>query len=76
MLSCREVVEQASEYLDQEMSWRRRLQYRVHLLMCHHCRRFTRQFAAGVTMLSRLSKRSDDHQAQIHKIQQQLESLD
>lgn len=43
MLSCREVVERASLLMDGGLSLRERIQMRVHLAMCSHCRRFLRQ---------------------------------
>ncbi len=44
MLTCREVTALASSRLDGELSLRKRLAIRVHLMMCIHCRRFQRQF--------------------------------
>ena len=75
MLSCKEIVEQASDYLEQEMSPWRRLQYRMHLFMCRHCRRFTSQFAAGVSMLRRLPQRSEpcDHSVEIERVMQRID---
>lgn len=43
MLSCREVVKDADHLLDGGLGWRQRLAIRVHLLICHHCRRYVRQ---------------------------------
>lgn len=40
MLTCREVSQQASEYLDGNLPWHRRVGLRVHLFMCRHCRAF------------------------------------
>ena len=54
MLSCRQIVEQSSQYLDHEMSFSHRLHYRIHLLMCRHCRRFTQQFKAAAAMTKQL----------------------
>ncbi|MFG1260957.1 zf-HC2 domain-containing protein [Xanthobacter flavus] len=51
MLSCREVTEKASAYLDQELSWSARAQFRLHLMMCKHCRRYVDQLAKTVTLL-------------------------
>lgn len=42
MLKCREVAQHASEYLDHNADTRLRWQLRLHLLMCHKCRRFVR----------------------------------
>ena len=54
MLKCKDIVEQASDYLEHEMTFGRRFQYRTHLFMCRHCRRFSRQFTAGVAMTRQL----------------------
>ncbi|MEH6825942.1 MAG: zf-HC2 domain-containing protein [Motiliproteus sp.] len=51
MLKCKEIVAQASDYLEHELSLQRRLQYRAHLLLCSNCRRFNRQFCAAMAML-------------------------
>ncbi|MFT6914430.1 MAG: putative anti-sigma-YlaC factor YlaD [Motiliproteus sp.] len=56
MLKCREIVAQSSTYLGHELPFGRRLQYRMHLLMCHHCRRFIRQFGAAIKMTRQLSE--------------------
>lgn len=45
MLNCREVSKQASPYVDGELPWRERMAVKMHLLMCHHCRRFMRQWS-------------------------------
>lgn len=74
MLKCKDIVDQASDYRDNQMSFGRRLQYRMHLMMCHHCRTFTRQFNASVAMLKRLRKH-DDQKDKIEEIKRKLESL-
>lgn len=43
MLNCREVTSQADALLEGELSWYPRLQVRLHLAMCRHCRRFVSQ---------------------------------
>jgi anti-sigma factor RsiW len=43
MLKCREVTEQTSALIDDELSWMQRLQMRLHLAMCRHCSRFVSQ---------------------------------
>ena len=54
MLKCSEIVAQASDYLEKELSFSHRLQYQAHLLMCSNCRRFSRQFSAAVIMIRQL----------------------
>lgn len=46
MLSCKEVARQiASEEFAEARGWQR-FQVRLHLLMCHHCRRYAAQLRA------------------------------
>lgn len=53
MLKCKEVVETADALVDgTPLSWRERFALRVHLLMCHHCRRYVRQLHTLVTSLN------------------------
>lgn len=51
MLKCRDVAEGASSYIDGEISWWRRLQFKLHLSMCRHCQRYVDQMAAMVNLL-------------------------
>lgn len=43
MLTCKEATRLVSESLDRELSFRQRFGLRVHLLLCHFCRRYKRQ---------------------------------
>ncbi len=43
MLTCKEEVARASDYLDGQLSFRERLMMRHHLMFCRNCRRFIRQ---------------------------------
>ncbi|MFU8820909.1 MAG: zf-HC2 domain-containing protein [Gammaproteobacteria bacterium] len=52
MLTCREVTRHASDYLDRELPWRRRLAVRLHLLMCTKCRRLVHHLRQLVTAMS------------------------
>lgn len=56
VLSCREVAKSASDYLDANISWRRRLQIRLHLVMCGHCRRYVDQLARSIAALRGLKE--------------------
>ncbi|MGF1613718.1 MAG: anti-sigma factor family protein [Gammaproteobacteria bacterium] len=55
MLNCRQVTDRASDYLDQALPFGERLQMRLHLLLCHHCRRYLRQLRATVQALPGLA---------------------
>jgi predicted anti-sigma-YlaC factor YlaD len=54
MLSCKQLVEQSSDYLDLRLPLRGRLSVRMHLAMCVNCRRFIRQMKISQAMLRRL----------------------
>lgn len=43
MLSCKELVACASDYLDRQLTLGERLKVHHHLLCCRNCRRFIRQ---------------------------------
>lgn len=42
-LTCRDVTEQASDYLEGDLPWGRRMVFRFHLAMCGACRTFVQQ---------------------------------
>ena len=54
MLSCREITERASDFVDATLPWHARLQVRLHLMMCRFCREYIRQMALVVRTLRRL----------------------
>jgi hypothetical protein len=43
MLTCKELVERSSDFLDRRVGFREKLMIRHHLLYCPNCRRFIRQ---------------------------------
>ncbi|WP_323773507.1 zf-HC2 domain-containing protein [Alcanivorax sp.] len=54
MLKCKDVVEKADALVDgSPLTWRERLAMRLHLLICHHCRRYVRQLRALLHHLPR-----------------------
>ncbi len=56
MLSCKDINQKASQYIDSELSFSQRLAIGFHLLMCVHCRRYMRQLAAMVNTLRQRPK--------------------
>lgn len=70
MLTCREVTERASAYVDRELPLRSRLAMRLHLAMCVHCRRYFRQFRqllAALAVRVRIAKQPADP-AQVERL--------
>ncbi len=53
MPTCREVAEQATEYLERTMPPRRRLGVWAHLRVCPNCRTYLRQFVDTVALTRR-----------------------
>lgn len=54
MLSCKEVTELATDYLEGDLAWRERVRVRLHLWMCRHCRRYLDQMRKVIELLERL----------------------
>jgi predicted anti-sigma-YlaC factor YlaD len=54
MLSCKELTELATDYLEEDLPWRQRLRVQVHLWMCRHCRLYLDQMRKVIELLRRL----------------------
>ncbi|MFZ9887611.1 MAG: anti-sigma factor family protein [Myxococcota bacterium] len=54
MLTCREVVELVTEYVEGRMSPYGRLRFGLHLLMCRNCRVYVEQMKATSAALGHL----------------------
>lgn len=63
MLTCREVTECASDYLDGNLPFGRRLAFRLHLMMCRHCRRYVDQLARTVALVRAAGREATDPEA-------------
>lgn len=53
MLTCRDVTERASLYLDRELGWWRQLPFAMHLFLCRHCRQYIEQMTFTVGLLQK-----------------------
>ncbi len=51
MLSCREVTQHVSDYLDKTLPLGQRLKLRLHLFVCIHCRRYLKQLRATIGLI-------------------------
>lgn len=51
MFSCKDITERASDYVDRRMSLVERMQYRLHVFICHRCREYLDQFRAMIAAL-------------------------
>ncbi len=72
MLSCKEVAQQASDYIDQQYSWRQRMAFRLHLFICSNCRRYINQLRNTIESLKLLKRRPEpiltEHQKELARL--------
>ncbi len=59
MMSCKEVAELSSDYLDQELSARRRFLLRLHILLCRECRALVQGIRSLLNVSSALKSPGD-----------------
>lgn len=70
MLSCKELVACASDYLDEQQGFVQRLRTRQHLLLCRHCRLFIRQLRlTQATLRAMPPTRVDDAESIVQRMQ-------
>lgn len=64
MLSCKQVASQAGDITRHRLpTWRQRLGVWLHLLVCHHCRRYLRQVRLMQAFLQRRQRQQQDEEA-------------
>jgi predicted anti-sigma-YlaC factor YlaD len=51
MLTCKQITELVTEYLEGRMPLRERIRFQVHLGMCRHCRRYLAQMKTTIRAL-------------------------
>jgi predicted anti-sigma-YlaC factor YlaD len=50
MLTCQEITELVTAYVERRMSLMQRARFRMHIGMCKHCRRYLRQMRTTVRL--------------------------
>jgi anti-sigma factor RsiW len=58
MLTCQQLTELITEYLEGQLSFWRWLEFQMHLGMCRHCRAYLRQMKATIRTLGHLPTES------------------
>jgi len=58
MLSCKDITEKASDYLDKDLPFFTRLKVKMHLQICKHCKRYVEQLQLTIQALGKLKKSS------------------
>ena len=54
MLTCRQMTELVTDYLESRMIWRDRVRFQMHLGMCRHCREYVRQMKETIRAAGRV----------------------
>jgi len=54
MMTCQQVTELVTSYLERRLPLRDRLRFQMHVGMCRHCRRYLRQMRLTIRTLGRL----------------------
>ena len=54
MMTCRQVTQLVTEYLEGKLSWKDAVRFQLHVGMCRHCRRYLRDMKVTVRVLGRL----------------------
>lgn len=54
MLTCRQMTELVTDYLERRMTWRDRVRFQMHLGMCRHCREYVRQMRETIQAAGRV----------------------
>ncbi len=54
MLTCQQITELVTDYLESRMSLADRLRFQMHVGMCRHCRAYLRQIRSTVAVLGEL----------------------
>ena len=58
MLSCKDITEKANQYLDHDLPFMVRLNFRIHLFMCVNCKRYVQQLRTTILTLGRMKQKN------------------
>ncbi len=55
MLTCKEITELVTDYVEGNLSFADRIRFRMHVAMCRNCRRYVRQLKATAAAMGKLT---------------------
>lgn len=61
MLNCKQTSELVSQSLDKRLSWRDRIQVKIHLFICKNCARFHQQMIAIKSSLINMRTKTENN---------------
>ncbi|MDX1491568.1 MAG: anti-sigma factor [Pseudohongiellaceae bacterium] len=72
MLSCRDLSHHAGDYVEKQLTFKQRLGYGLHLLLCGHCRQFLRHFRSTLAYTKALQSSQQISDAEAADITQKV----
>lgn len=74
MFECKDVAEEASNYLDGDLPWRKRIGLFLHLVICSCCRRYMQQIRQTIRAVNVL-RPQEAHQTDTRALAEKLRQL-
>ncbi len=56
MLTCKELTELITDYLEGRLSFSQRMRFQLHVGLCRHCRAYLRQMKMTIRTLGQIAK--------------------
>lgn len=68
MLSCKQLNERATPYLEGDYNFVQKMSFWMHLAMCVHCRRYIRQLKLAIYTVQLMSRFREPSEAEIEAL--------
>ncbi len=72
MITCRDISDTASDYLDGPTTFMQRFGLRFHLIVCQHCRRYVKQLNLASRVAQSVSSASEPTDEEIELLVEKL----
>ena len=74
MIQCRDIAEEASNYLDGDLPMGKRVGMFLHLVICSYCRRYIKQIRQTIMTVGSL-RPQEDHSTDTRALAEKLRAL-
>jgi anti-sigma factor ChrR (cupin superfamily) len=74
MLKCRDIAKHADDYIDGKLSFRQRLSFRFHLLICKNCHRYINKLSKMVGCIKHAHDNEPD-QSEIDEVYRLIKNV-
>jgi len=75
VLTCKDVSDTASNYLEGPTVFVQRFRFRLHLILCKHCRRYLTQLRLSIDVAQKISRPSEPTDEEIEALVEKLSGL-